>query len=277
VPVSTLSEALPYVAWIILFTLGVGAFWFVAVVGAVTDATSGYLRFTAFTAGVIAGLAFLSDTGLPVPTELAIRPAPADLELARRAALGAFVATSFAYGLLLGRPRARLIAAWLGFALSVVTMLAAAAGWAPSAVDSVPLAVQLGILSAVTGGSMAAIALGHWYLVTPKLSERPLTLEIRMLFGALVVQALLFVVWTTLGGGVDQQAWEALTGPSALLVWLRGGITILFPLILVFMALRTAQTRSMESATGLLYINLAAVLAGTIGAAALYVSSGLLV
>jgi len=277
VPVSTLAEALPYVAWIILFTLGVGAFWFVAVVGAVTDATSGYLRFTAITAGVIAGLAFLSDTGLPVPTELAIRPTPADLDLARRAALGAFVVTSFAYGLLLGRPRARLIAACLGFALSVLTMLTAAAGWAPSAVDSVPLAVQLGILSAVTGGSMAAIALGHWYLVTPKLSERPLTLEIRMLFGALVVQALLFVVWTTLGGGVDQQAWEALTGPSALLVWLRGGITILFPLILVFMSLRTAQTRSMESATGLLYINLAAVLAGTIGAAALYVSSGLLV
>ena len=276
-PVSTLAEALPYVAWIILFTLGVGAFWFVAVVGAVTDATSGYLRFTAITAGVIAGLAFLSDTGLPVPTELAIRPTPADLDLARRAALGAFVVTSFAYGLLLGRPRARLIAACLGFALSVLTMLTAAAGWAPSAVDSVPLAVQLGILSAVTGGSMAAIALGHWYLVTPKLSERPLTLEIRMLFGALVVQALLFVVWTTLGGGVDQQAWEALTGPSALLVWLRGGITILFPLILVFMSLRTAQTRSMESATGLLYINLAAVLAGTIGAAALYVSSGLLV
>jgi hypothetical protein len=43
------------------------------------------------------------------------------------------------------------------------------------------------------------------------------------------------------------------------------------------MALRTAQTRSMESSTGLLYINLAAVLAGTIGAAALYVSGGILV
>jgi hypothetical protein len=226
---------------------------------------------------VIAGLAFLSDGGLPVPTELAIRPAPSDLEFARRAALVGFVTTSFAYGLLLGRPRARLIAACLGVALSVLTMLAAAAGWAPSAVDAVPLAVQLGILSAVTGGSVAAIALGHWYLVTPKLSGRPLTLEIRMLFGALVVQALLFAVWTTLGGGVDQQPWEALSGPSALLVWLRGGITILFPLILVFMALRTAQTRSMESATGLLYINLAAVLAGTIGAAALYVSRGLLV
>ena len=54
-------------------------------------------------------------------------------------------------------------------------------------------------------------------------------------------------------------------------------VTLAFPLVLVFMALRTAQTRSMESATGLLYINLAAVAAGTIGAAALYVTAGLLV
>ena len=87
----------------------------------------------------------------------------------------------------------------------MLALLAAAVGWAPTAVDAVPLAVQLGILSAVAGGSMAAVALGHWYLVTPKLSERPLTLEVRMLLAALIVQALLFVVWTTLGGGVDQQ------------------------------------------------------------------------
>jgi hypothetical protein len=277
VPVSTLAEALPYVNWITLVTLGVGAFAFVALIGAITDATNGYLRFTSVTAGVIAALAFLSDSGLPVPTELAIKAPPSDLDALRTAALGGFVVMTFVYGVILGRPRTRLVAAALGFGLSMLALIAAAAGWAPTAVDAVPLAVQLGSLSAVTGGSMAAIALGHWYLVTPKLSERPLTLEIRMLLASLMVQALLFVVWTTLGGGVDQRAWEALSGPSALLVWLRGGITILFPIILVYMALRTALTRSMESATGLLYINLAAVLAGTIGAAALYVSTGLLV
>jgi hypothetical protein len=93
----------------------------------------------------------------------------------------------------------------------------------------------------------------------------------------LVVQGLLFVVWTTLGGGVGQDAWDAFTGPSALLVYLRGFVTVAFPIVLAYMAYRTALTRSMESATGLLYINLAAVLAGTIGAAALYVSGGLLV
>jgi hypothetical protein len=276
-PVSTLAEALPYVNWIVLVTLAVGAFVFVAIIGTFTDATTGYLRFTAVTSGVIAALAFLAEGGLPTPTQLVIRPAPADLDTIRRTSLAAFVIATFAYAFVLGRPRARVLVATTGSAFAILTLLWAAAGWAPTAVDAVPFAVQLGILSAVTGGSMAAIALGHWYLVTPKLSERPLTLEIRMLFAALVVQALLFVVWTTLGGGVDQSAWEALSGPSALLVYLRGGITILFPLILVFMALRTAQTRSMESATGLLYINLAAVLAGTIGAAALYVSTGLLV
>src|SRR3712207_3995601 len=82
---------------------------------------------------------------------------------------------------------------------------------------------------------------------------------------------------STLGGGPGQDAWQAFTGANLLLVVLRGVITIAFPIALCYMAWRTAQTRSMESATGLLYINLAAVMAGTIGAAALYVSTGLLV
>ena len=93
----------------------------------------------------------------------------------------------------------------------------------------------------------------------------------------LIVQALLFVTWTTLGGGPGQDAVRcvherpgAARHPALL-------ITIAFPIVLTAMAWRTAKTRSMESATGLLYINFAAVMAGTIGAAALYVSSGLLV
>ena len=136
-----------------------------------------------------------------------------------------------------------------------------------------PLLVQLAVLSVATGGALAAIVLGHWYLVTPKISERPLILQSRLLFIAIGLQALLFVTWTTLAGGPGQ----ALQSDSLLLIALRLIVTLLFPLVLVYMALRTAQTRSMESATGLLYINLAAVMAGTIGAAALYVSSGILV
>jgi hypothetical protein len=43
------------------------------------------------------------------------------------------------------------------------------------------------------------------------------------------------------------------------------------------MAVRTARTRSMESATGLLYIDLAAIASGTIVASGLYYAFGLLV
>ena len=54
-------------------------------------------------------------------------------------------------------------------------------------------------------------------------------------------------------------------------------VGLLFPLLLVWMAWRTAITRSMESATGLLYIEFAVVMASTIVAAGLVVAEGLLV
>lgn len=276
-PVATLAEALPYVNWITLVALAVGSFCFAALTGWLTDATSGYLRFTAVSAAVLAALAFASDSALPTPTALMIRDAPPELDSVRRLALGAFAILAFAYAVLLGRRPSRLACGAAAAGLGSITLGVAALGWAPTLVDAVPLLVQLGTLTAVTGGALAAIALGHWYLVTPRLSERPLLLQARMLLTALVVQLLLFVVWGTLGGGVDQGPWDALSGPSALLAWLRGIITVAFPVVLSFMALRTAQTRSMESATGLLYITLAAVLAGTIGAGALYVSSGILI
>jgi hypothetical protein len=134
--------------------------------------------------------------------------------------------------------------------------------------------VQLVVLSLATGGSLASVILGHWYLVTPKISEKPLILQARLLMAVVALQLALFIVWTTLGGGPGQGAFEAFTGANLLLVVLRLLVTLLFPLVLCWMAWRTALTRSMESATGLLYINLAAVMAGTIGAAALYVSTG---
>jgi hypothetical protein len=276
VPVTTLAEALPYVAWVILAALALGTFVFAVATGELTDATAGYLRFTAALAAVFALLALATDMSLPNPTVLAIRPAPPDLESILRIGMVGIALAAVAYAVVVRNDALRRITALVGVAFIVLTMLAAAFGWAPTAVDAVPLAVQFSILMLVTGGSTAAVVLGHWYLVTPRISIRPLVLQTRLLMAVLVLQGLLFVVWTTLGGGVGQGAWDAFTGPSALLVYLRGLITIAFPIVLAYMAWRTALTRSMESATGLLYINLAAVLAGTIGAAALYVSSGLL-
>jgi hypothetical protein len=62
------------------------------------------------------------------------------------------------------------------------------------------------------------------------------------------------------GGLVEQTAW--LTG-------LRFFVGVAFPLAIAVLALKATDAPSMQSTTGLLYIGLAAVMAGTIGAASL--------
>ena len=105
--------------------------------------------------------------------------------------------------------------------------------------------------------------LGHWYLVTPKLPEAPLILLARVLLVVVAIQVVLFVAWVGTGAGpADAAPFGALTGPWALFVWLRLIVGLIFPLIVSWAAVQTARTRSMESATGLLYINVGTIAAG---------------
>lgn len=269
-------QGFPYVAWMLLVSLAFGSLAFVVVTRQVSDATPGYVRFTALSAALIALLALATDWGLPAAANLVIQSSSPALTSARQLGLGLFGVLCVAYVFLLGRTRAALSAGTAALVVAGVTLAAGALGWAPTPADAVPLLLQFAMLALATGGALAAIVLGHWYLITPKLSERPLVLQSRLLIAIIGLQALLFLTWTTLGGGPGQSE-SAASGGSLLLVVMRLIVTIAFPLVLAYMAWRTAQTRSMESATGLLYINLAAIMAGTIGAAALYVSSGILV
>lgn len=275
--VPPLVQALPYVAWILLATLSFGGFAFVVVTRHMSDATPGYVRFMAGTTIVLAILTLVAWPTGQVAQDVAINLGTGGDAIWVTRILVVFIVLVAVYLFLAKNRRASGVTGAIGTVTALVVLARAALAWAPTTADAVPFLVQLTVLSLVTGGSMAAIVLGHWYLTTPKISERPLTLQCRLLLGALIVQALLFVVWTTLGGGPTQTAFSAFTSGPVLLVALRLIITIAFPIALVWMAWRTALTRSMESATGLLYINFAAVLAGTIGAAALYVSSGILV
>jgi hypothetical protein len=67
-----------------------------------------------------------------------------------------------------------------------------------------------------------------------------------------------------------------LSGPWAQFVWLRLLVGLIFPLVVSWAAIQTARSRSMESATGLLYINVGSIAAGTILAAGLYFGAGLI-
>ena len=277
-PAERIAENLAFINWTVLTGLALGSFVAVVVARMRTEATRGFLVFTAACAVVIGILAFLSDQALPVPSaDSPIHIDPA-FDAPRRIALAAFCVLAAAYVVALARRRRAVALAAAGLAAAGATLICGALAWAGGTLLAVPLLLQLAVLAAATGGVFAAMILGHWYLVTPKLPEAPLILISRALLAVVALQVVLFAVWVSTGAGPGGGGpFTVLVGPWALFVWLRLIVGLLFPLVVSWAAVQTARTRSMESATGLLYINVGTIAAGTILAAGLYFGAGLLV
>jgi hypothetical protein len=272
-----IAENLAFINWTVLSTLAIGSFGAVVLGRLRTDATRGYLAFTAFCSAVLAILAVLSDGALPATLSdapIVIDPA---WDVPRRIALWALALLAFAYVIALARGRRAPAIGLTGLAAGLAALGAGALAWGGSALGSVGLFVQLLLLAGATGGVLAAMILGHWYLVTPKLGEAPLVLFARLLTAIVALQLVAFAVWVTAGAGpAGASGLAALSGSWALFVWLRLVVGIVFPLAVSWAAVQTARTRSMESATGLLYISVGTIAAGTILASGLFFGAGIL-
>ena len=276
-PAERIAESLAFINWTVLTALGVGSFVAVVAGRFLTAATKGYLAFTACCAAAFAALAFLADGGLPPLSLEAVQPDPG-WDAVRRYGLLTLTLAAGAYGVLVLRGNRAPAIALIGLLGAAFALLAGALSWGGGGLASLLLLVELGSLAAALGGVFAAMILGHWYLVTPRLPEAPLVRFARWLLIAIALQIGLFLLWLGLGAGPSgTPAFTALTGEWALFVWLRLLVGLVFPLIVSWAAIQTARTRSMESATGLLYINVGTIAAGTILAAGLYFGAGLLV
>ncbi len=279
-----IAANLTLINWTVLTGLALGSYAAVVLLRWRTPATKGFLAFTAVCAALFGLLAWASDGGITgVASGSPITGDPA-FDGARRIALAAFSVLAIVTAGAVLRGGAARIAGTLGLAAGAAVLVLGALTWGGGAVGTVALFIQLLALAAATGGVFAGMILGHWYLVTPKLPEAPLIALSRVLLGVVAVQAGLFVLWlaTSAGpgaGGPDggDGPFSALVGPWALFVWLRLFIGLVFPLVITWAAVQTARSRSMESATGLLYIDVGAIAAGTILAAGLYFGAGLLV
>ncbi len=278
-PAAQIAQNLAFINWTVLTGLALGSYAAVVLLRRRSSATSGYLGFATACAVGFGVLAWLSDGALP--SSLGDSPVALDVtwDAPRRTALLAFCALA-ALALVVRRIRPAVAGPLELIALGagVLTLTFGALAWGGGSLGTLGLLVELTVLTAATGGVFAAMILGHWYLVTPKLPEAPLLLLSRTLLAVVSVQLVLFVAWVGSGAGPAGGApFGALTGDLALFVWLRLIVGLVFPLIVCWAAVKTAETRSMESATGLLYINVGTIAAGTILAAGLYFGFGLLV
>lgn len=131
------------------------------------------------------------------------------------------------------------------------------------------------------GAATTAMVLGHWYLVSRKLSFTPLARITIFLGSALLARAVVA------GGAAWAQAerWDELISRSGMTAFLAGnGLFVLVralfgfvaPAVFVALTWRCIQIRSNQSATGILYVTLAFVLIGEIIAWHFLVSDGLI-
>ena len=278
-PATQIGQNLAFINWTLLTGLALGAYAAVVLLRRRGMATRGFLGFTTVCAIGFGILAWLSDGALP--STMGDSPITLDTtwNAPRGFALLAFwVLALAALVIRRGRPAWAPAAELAALAAGVLALVFGSLAWGGGSVGALALLVELAVLAAATGGVFAAMILGHWYLVTPKLPEAPLILLSRTLMVVIAVQVGLFAVWIATGAGPAGVApFSALVGPWALFVWLRLIIGLIFPLIVSWAAVQTARSRSMESATGLLYINVGTIASGTILAAGLYFGAGLLV
>jgi hypothetical protein len=162
----------------------------------------------------------------------------------------------------------------------LVPLLGLGALWSAALVDAspqlfglgAPLAVLLGGLA--LGSALAGLSLGHWYLVSPALSLQPLIRLTFLCLGAIVGQIILLPI-LVLVPGPRPGALQTLLGEYLVFLGVRVVFGLLVPLGATLMTWRTARIRSLDSATGLLYIVAALVLAGEIAARTLYFLTGI--
>ena len=214
------------------------------------EVTPGFLRQGAVCALAGAGLAYLLVGSAEAPE--------------RTAALALLLLT-VAYTVLqfTGRRTPRLALGGLGALAGVASILLAA--WARPSPSLGPTWTALaGVASALAlGTSATALVLGHWYLVTPRLSARPLRRLCDLAIGSLVVLTgfALWYVWVN----PDATAF----GPNVPIFRWAGFVAVtLFPIGVTIAARICCEEwprgRAIQAATGLLYITAALVLTGAL-------------
>ena len=252
--------ALPYVNWIFWTALGGGSLLVVGLTERLGGTTRGYRLFMAGFAAACALILLVSELNLPGDV-----PAASTAEL-RRTLVVAFGAGSLLYlvASVARWPRSGL-AIGSGFAAMAALMVLAAAGGSASAGL---FAGQLLLVGLVLGAVNAAMLLGHWYLVTPRLSPVPLRRMMWLLLGGLAVQAFLF------GVAVLTVPGDALGSSMGWIAWLRLTAGTLLPIVVTVLALLATRAASLQASTGLLYIGLALIMAGSIAGASITYLTG---
>lgn len=122
--------------------------------------------------------------------------------------------------------------------------------------------------AALLGTTCTAMILGHWYLVLPSMEVHHLMSMVKWMMGSLIARGLVIVaviifgaaLWGAAGARFTRYIWST----SGIFFWQRALFGIAGPAVLGTLTWETAKIRSTQSATGILYVDLFAVIVGEV-------------
>lgn len=150
----------------------------------------------------------------------------------------------------------RIPVALLGAAYLAVAMLQ----WRTATGASVPWSIAGGLSSiALLGSVNDAMLLGHWYLVVRGMSIDPLKRLAHATLAAVIVRTIVVGAALAVPG-----VWHEVAIREGLFFWMRAGWGLVGPIALYPMIWGTVKIRSTMAATGILYVDVVAVVIGEV-------------
>jgi hypothetical protein len=269
VPITSCHECvatltLPLALFLLLAETTVGGIATVAYLRLTGGLTHGFVKFTAVTYAILGVLALLVVLAAPPGLYghlLSINQAAANALVFVQ---GVLVLALIAHVVVIWRQDAS-VASWaLTLSASALLLAAIAAALWPlsgSLLDGAGIALVVAVSAAVLGAATTGMLLGHWYLVTPALTNRPLLRAIGVLLVGLVAQAILFpLTLAGVGHGSGSLTGALRLSPVLSVLWGLG--SVILPLVAAGLALATCRLRSFMSTTGLLYLAMIVILPG---------------
>ncbi len=159
----------------------------------------------------------------------------------------------------------------IGFGAMAIAKAAAAFGPSLGGVGTAIVAFVPAAL--VSGSALAGMLLGHWYLVAPNLSFRPLRRAIDIVFIAVALQAavIVLVILTSASTVRGELLWSGDAVPFWLLVV---GSGIVFTTGVALLTRHFARIRANQPATAMLYVLIISVVMGVVPAHLLFFVTG---
>lgn len=270
---SAVANLAPLAAALILLGVAAGTSIVSHLIDALSRVGRGYVGTTGLICAAMTAVALLIAVNLGDPSQIRPGLTAAHLSAVTHWGLGLLLVLLVdAFFSAVGTEAARKVLAVvvLGVCIGALTSATVFAG-ALSSTASAAGAIVGGAL--LNGTVWAGMLLGHWYLVTPSMSFKPLRQSVWMIFAAIGAQIIIAIAALSLSPH-DASA-RVSSGDQAFLFWILViGSGVVFSAAVNALTYYFARTRANQPATAMLYVLIISALMGTVPAHLIFLQTG---